>query len=75
MNNWLHSIFSQVDVYLYDTVMMHSLNTYPCHAGNVLRYGAEPNKTQLTSQLWCKVSTEHMEGTTADCGNIVLVER
>ena len=29
VNNWLHSLFSQVDVYLNDTLVMPSSNTYP----------------------------------------------
>ena len=32
MNNWLHSLFSQVDVYLNDTLVTHSSNTYPFRA-------------------------------------------
>ena len=32
MNNWLHSLFSQVDVYLNDTLVTPSSNTYPFRA-------------------------------------------
>ena len=32
VNNWLHSLFSQVDVYLNDTLVTPSSNTYPFRA-------------------------------------------
>ena len=56
VNNWLHSLFSQVDVYLNDTLVTPSSNTYPFRAyvDTVLSYGAEAKNTQLTSQLWYK---------------------
>ena len=54
VDNWLHSLFSQVDVYLNDTLVTPSSNTYPFLAcvDTVLSYGAEAKNTQLTSQLW-----------------------
>ena len=56
VNNWLHSLFSQVDVHLNDTLVTPSSNTYPFRAyvETLLSYGAEAKKTQLTSQLWYK---------------------
>ena len=77
VNNWLHSLFSQVDVYLYDTLVTPSSNTYPFRAyvDTVLSYGAEAKNTQLTSQLWYKDTAGHMDSTTADGGNTGLVER
>ena len=77
MNNWLHSLFSQVDVYLNDTLVTPSSNTYPFRAyvDTVLSYGAEAKNTQLTSQLWYKVTAGHMDPTTADGGNTGLLER
>ena len=56
VNNWLHSLFSQVDVYLNDTLVTPWSNTYPFRAyvDTVLSYGAEAKNTQLTSQLWYK---------------------
>ena len=52
LNNWLHSLFSQVDVYLNDTLATSSSNTYPfrSYVETLLSYGAEAKKTQLTSQ-------------------------
>ena len=48
VNNWLHSLFSQVDVYLNDTLVTPSSNTYPFRAyvHTVLSYGAEAKNTQ-----------------------------
>ena len=77
MNNWLHSLFSQVDVYLNDTLGTLSSNTYPfrVYVDTVLSYGAEAKNTQLTSQLWYKVTTGDMYSTTVDGGNTGMVER
>ena len=77
LNNWLHSLFSQVDVYLNDTLVTPSSNTYPFRAyvDTVLSYGAEAKNTQLTSQLWYKDTAGHMDATTVDGGNTGLIER
>ena len=77
MNNWLHSLFSQVDVHLNDTLVTPSSNTYPFRAlvDTVLSYGDEAKNTQLTSQLWYKDTAGHMDATTVDDGNTGLVER
>ena len=77
VNNWLHSLFSQVDVYLNDTLVTPSSNTYPFRAyvDTVLSYGAEATNTQLTSQLWYKDTAGHMDATNVDGRNTVLIER
>ena len=77
VNNWLHSLFSQVDVYLNDTLVTPSSNTYPFRAyvDTVLSYGAEAKNTQLSSQLWYKDTAGHMDATTVDGGNTGLIER
>ena len=77
VNNCLHFLFSQVDVYLNDTLVKPSSNTYPFRAyvDTVLSYGAEAKNTQLTSQLWYKYTAGHMDSTTVDSGNTGLVER
>ena len=77
VNNWLHSLFSQVDVHLNDTLVTPSSNTYPFRAyvETLLSYGAEAKKTQLTSQLWYKDTAGHMEATQGNAGNAGLVER
>ena len=77
MNNWFHSLFSQMDVYLNDTLVTPSSNTYPFRAyvDTVLSYGDEAKNTQLTSQLWYKDTAGHMDATNVDGGNTGLVER
>ena len=77
VNNWLHSLFSQVDVYINDTLVTPSSNTYPFRAyvETLLSYGAEAKKTQLTSQLWYKDSAGHMDATLENGGNAGLTER
>ena len=77
VNNWLHSLFSQVDVYLNDTQVTSSSNTYPFRAyvETLLSYGAEAKKTQLTSQLWYKDTTGHMDATQENGGNAGLARR
>ena len=77
MNKWLHSLFSQGDVYINDTLVIPSSNTYPFRAyvDTVLSYGAEAKHTQLTSQLWYKDTAGHMDSTTVDGVNTGLVER
>ena len=77
VNTWLHSLFSQVDVYLNDTLVTPSSNTYPCRAyvETLLSYGAEAKKTQLTSQLWYKDTAGHMDATQENDGNAGLARR
>ena len=77
VNNWIHDIFSQVDVCLNNTLVTPSSNTYPVRAyvDTVLSYGAEAKNTQLTSQLWYKDTAGHMDATTVYGGNTGLVER
>ena len=52
VNNWILSLFSQVDVYLNDTLVTPSSNTYlfRSYVETLLSYGAEAKKTQLSSQ-------------------------
>ena len=63
VNNWLHSLFSQVDVYLSGTLVTPSTNTYPYRAyiETLLSYGSEAKETQLTSQLWYKDTAGRMD--------------
>ena len=53
-NYWLHSLFSQVDVLLNDTLVTPSENTYPYRAyiESTLNYGREAKDTHLTSALY-----------------------
>ena len=49
VNTWPHSLFSQVDVYLNDTLVTPSSNTYPfrSYVDTVLRYGDEAKNMHL----------------------------
>ena len=77
VNNWLHSLFSKVDLYLNDTLVTPSSNTYPFRAyvDTILNYGDEAKNTQLTSQLWYKDTAGHIDATNLDGGNTGLDER
>ena len=77
VNNRLHSLFSQVDVYINDTLVTPSSNTNPFRAyvETLLSYDAEAKKTQLTSQLWYKDTAGHMDATLENGGNAGLAER
>ena len=76
MNNWLHSPFSQVDVYLNGKLVTPSFNTYPYRAyiETLLSYGDDTNVTQLMSQLWHKDmatridAVEIVDGAAANAG-------
>ena len=54
VNYWLHSLFSQVDVLLNDTLVTPSENTYPYRAiiESTLNYGLEAKTSHLTSALY-----------------------
>ena len=62
VNNWLHSLFSQVDVYLNATLVTSSSNTYAYRAyiETLLSYGPDTKSTQLTNQLWYKDKASRM---------------
>ena len=63
VNNWLHSLFSQLDVYLNGTLVTPSRNTYPYRAyiETLLSYGNEAKETQLRSQLRYKDTAGRMD--------------
>ena len=75
VNNWLHSLFGQVDVY-------QSTNTYAYRAyiETLLSYGTDAKVTQLTGQLWYKDTATHMDaveivdGATANAGFVARRE-
>ena len=53
-NLFLHSLFSQVDVHVRDTLISPSVNTYPYKAylETLLSYGDEAKNTHLSSELF-----------------------
>ena len=55
-NLFLHSLFSQVDVSLNDTVVTSSINTYPYRAllETIANHGSDAKETHLTSALFFK---------------------
>ena len=62
VNNWLLSLFNQVDVYLNGTLVTPSTNMYAYRAyiERLLSYGTDVKVTQLTIQLWHKDTATHM---------------
>ncbi len=72
-NLFLHSLFSQVDVALNETLVSPSTNTYPYRAylETLLSYGDEAKTSQLTSELWVKDEPGKLD----DATNTGLVER
>ena len=70
VNNWLHSLFSQVDVFLNGTLVTQSTNTYPYRAfvETLLTYGVGAKSTQLTNQLWYKDKASRMSAVDLEGG-------
>ena len=68
VNNWLHSLFSQVDVSLNERLVTPSTNTYPYRAylETLLTYGPAAKYSQLTGSLWYKDKAGYMDSVTAD---------
>ena len=62
VNNFLHSLFSQVDIALNGTQITSATNTYPYRAmiESLLSYGTDAKKTQLTSALFFKDTAGEM---------------
>src|SRR5208282_5672827 len=56
VNNFMHSMFSQIDVSLNGTLITSSTNTYPYRAyiENLLSYGPDAKESQLTAYLLYK---------------------
>jgi hypothetical protein len=63
VNNFLHSLFSQVDVSLNGTLITSSMNTYAYRAymETLLSYGVETKSSQLTSALFYKDEAGKMD--------------
>jgi len=66
VNNFIHSLFSEVEVSLNGTLISASTGTYPYRAyiENLLNYGTEAKESQLTSELFYKDTAGKM-----DCAN------
>ena len=63
VNNWMHSLFSQVDVSLNETLITPSSQTYPYRAyvENLISHGDDAKESQLGSVLWFKDTKKHMD--------------
>ena len=63
VNNFLHSLFSQVDVSLNGTLITSSTNTYAYRAylETLLSYGTDTKSSQLTSALFYKDEAGRMD--------------
>ena len=63
VNNFLHSLFSQIDVCFNGTLITNSTNTYPYRAytENLLSYGPAAKKSQLTAGLFYKDEAGKMD--------------
>ncbi|GFR61129.1 hypothetical protein ElyMa_001838200 [Elysia marginata] len=68
VNYWLHSLFSQVDVTLNDTLITPSQNTYPYRAyiESVLNYGRDAKKGHLTAALFYRDSSNYFDELTGE---------
>lgn len=68
VNNWLHSMFSQVDVCLNQKCVTPPSNCYPYRAylQNLLNYSSISKNSHLTSALFYEDTPDHMEETTAE---------
>ena len=80
INLTLHSLFSEVDFKLNDTLISSTNNMYPYRAylETLLSYGEDAKKSQLTSSLYYKDVAGHMEEadpTAAGAANSGMVKR
>ncbi|XP_031352307.1 uncharacterized protein F54H12.2-like [Photinus pyralis] len=68
VNNWLHSLYSQVEIYLNQKLVSPSNNTYAYRAyiETVLNYGSEAKSTHLGCSLWHSDTAKQMDTLTAD---------
>lgn len=65
VNNWLHSLFSQLDIYLNQKLVSPPNNTYAYRAyiENLLNYGPAAKTSHLTCGLWYEDTPGKMEAT------------
>ena len=63
VNNFIHSLFSEVEVSLNGTMISTATGTYPYRAyiENLLNYGTEAKQSQLTSELFYKDTAGKMD--------------
>ena len=61
--NFVHTLLTQVDVYLNGSLVTQSNNNYPYQAfiENLLSFGQEAKKSQLSALLWHRNTLEHFD--------------
>lgn len=72
VNNFFHSLFSSIDLYLNNKLISSNSHTYPYRAyiENLLSYNKECKDTQLRAlELWDKDTATHMQDNTAGGAN------
>ena len=71
-NLFLHSLFSQLDMYLNDKLITSSVNTYAYRAylETLLSYGKATKDTQMTVSLWYKDTAGRMEDAAIDVAGV-----
>ncbi|XP_054257268.1 uncharacterized protein F54H12.2-like [Macrosteles quadrilineatus] len=75
VNNWLHSLFSQVDLFVNHKLVSPQNNTYAYRAylENLLNYGGSAKKSHLTTTLFYEDKADKMDD--CDIANDGLVKR
>ena len=77
VNYYLHSLFSQVDVSLNDTLITSSENTYPYRAylEATLNYGEEAKRGHMTAALFYKDTPNSIDDTQGDGNSGLKIRR
>ena len=77
VNYWLHSLFSQVDITLNDTLITPSQNTYPYRAymETVLNYGRDAKKGHLTAALFYQDTPGYVDTFSGNANQGLAVRR
>ena len=77
VNNWLHSMFSQIDVSLNERLVTSSTNTYAYRAylETLLSYGPDAKESHLTASMWYKDTSSHMDDTANNNAGFVTRRR
>jgi hypothetical protein len=68
VNNFLHSLFSQIDIYVNGTLVTSSTNTYPYRSiiETLLSYGEDAKNTHLSAAMYYKDRAGKMDSVDVD---------
>ena len=77
VNNFLHSIFNQVDVYFNQKLVSPPNNAYPYRAyiETLLNYGPAAKASHLTTNLWIADKAGEMDAVPGSGQNAALIKR